>query len=424
MTETSAAGLEPEEIALVQERVMRVLTVGQMIGGGALASAVTVGGFVIQNILGQDTPWAGLATATMTTGTGLASQVLARRMRRRGRRDGMCIGYALATVGALACAVGAETKVLLAFLVGLVLFGAGQAANLLSRYAATDLAPEDHRGRAMSRVLFASTFGAVGGPLLIRPAQFLGEQLFGFDDYTGPWLLASLFFAGALANVAVRLRPDPLILAGGTTTERTPIPPFHRTLRYVGGIPAARLALASMVVSQAGMVAVMTMTPVHLKHYGHESVSALVVSVHVAGMFAFSPLVGRFCDRNGRHAAILVGGAILVTSTVIASLAGGDAMWYFPALWLLGIGWSFGLIGGSSLLVDAIPVTERANVQGTADLLMSACGGVAGLSSGFLRAAFGFHRLAELAALAALVLTVAALRAWRRAPLAAAALMT
>ena len=186
------------------------------------------------------------------------------------------------------------------FVAGLFLFGSGQASNLLARYAATDLADPEHRGRAMSRVVFASTFGAVFGPLLIAPAQRAGEEWFGFDRYTGPWLFSAVCFALAMINTAVRLRPDPLVVAGGgAMAAGAASPPIRHAVRVIGAAPRARLALGSMAVSQAAMVAVMTMTPVHMKLHGHEAMSPYVISAHIGGMFAFSPLVGRYVDRRG-----------------------------------------------------------------------------------------------------------------------------
>lgn len=222
-----------------------------------------------------------------------------------------------------------------------------------------------------------------------------------------------------MANTALRLWPDPLVLAGGTRTAGQAAPehqPARRALATISDSPRARLALAAMVLSQVTMVAVMAMTPVHLKLQGHEGVSAYVISAHIAGMYALSPLVGRYSDQRGRLPAILLGGGLLLGATMLAAVAGDVEQLLFPALWLLGIGWSFGLIGGSSLLVDSVPVGERVGVQGTADLLMSFFGGLAGFSSGFIRGAFGFHVLAQLAALAAgtlVVLAAVALRASR-----------
>ena len=380
------------ERAAIQRRVLRVLVGGQIVGAAALGASVTVGAFVVQDILGDETPLGGIATATVTMGTAFMSQVLARLMARGGRRAGLQAGYLLAALGCFVAVVGVERSSLAWFLAGLFLFGNGQAANLLARYAATDLAEPNERSSAMSRVVFASTFGAVFGPLLVSPAQWAGEQLFGLSTYSGPWLASSVFLLAAALNTFVRLRPDPLAASGGSFVPQARMK-LSAAVRAATATPDGRLALAAMVISQATMVAVMTMTPVHLRLHGHETVSPYVVSLHIAGMFAFSPLVGKFADRHGRTSAIFVGAVLLVLASALSAVSGDGHIVLFPSLWLLGIGWNFGLIGGSSLLVESIDDSARVRVQGTADLLMSFCGGLAGFSSGFVRRAIGFHLL-------------------------------
>ena len=389
-----------EQIADIQRRTLRTLTLGQMVGSAALAASVTVGAFVIQEILGSNTPWGGLATATTTIGAAFMSQVLSRYMTRKGRRPGLRNGYALATVGALLAAAGAERFNLVFFLLGLFMFGSGQAANLLARYTATDLAVPEERGHAMSRIVFASTFGAVFAPLLIGPAEAAGQEWFGLHKYTGPWLLSATVLFLAFCNITLQLRPDPLVVAGGLRAKSdAKLPSITEALTLVVSTTRGRLALSSMVVSQVAMVAVMTMTPVHMKLHGHESISQYVVSLHIAGMYAFSPFVGRFADRKGTVPAVIFGAATLVASGVLSALSGESSGILFPALWLLGIGWNFGLIGGSSMLIESVPAEKRVTVQGSADLMMSFCGGMAGLSSGFIRRAVGYHVLSLMALL-------------------------
>ncbi|MGA0186348.1 MAG: MFS transporter [Ilumatobacteraceae bacterium] len=385
---------ETRDIAAIQRHTLRVLTAGQVVGSAALSAAVTVGAFVIQDILGQETPLGGMATATVTVGTAFMAQWLARLMSVRGRRRGLALGYGLALIGGLIAGVGVETSTLSVFMVGLFLFGNGQASNLLARYAATDLAEVEHRGKAMSRVLFASTFGAVCGPILIKPAERAGEVLFGWKLYTGPWVFSGLFFAFSLVNVWIRLRPDPLEVAGLLGSAEGPKRSFSDVLVPLRHSRTSRLALFAMVLSQMTMVAVMTMTPVHLKIHGHESVSAFIVSLHVAGMYAFSPLIGRFSDTYGRSRAIQVGALVLIVASAFSSLAGDSPTLLWPGLLLLGIGWNFGIVGGSGMLSESIPTEIRVRVQGSADLLMSLCGGIAGFSSGFIRKAIGYNSLA------------------------------
>lgn len=397
----------------LQKRTLRVLVAGQVVAAAALSAAVTVGAFVIQDILGQDTPWGGMSSATFTMGSAFMSQVLARKMSRKGRRVGLQYGYSLAIIGGIIAGFGVNRNSLMFFILGLFLYGSGQASNLLSRYAAMDLAAPEQRSQAMSYILFGSTFGAVFGPVLIQPAEKVGEDIFGWSTYTGPWIASACFFAFALLNVAIRLRPDPLEVSGGLISQQgvgVVTPNLGVAFRTIFGIKNARVALTAMVISQVTMVAVMTMTPVHLKLHGHEDVSPYVISLHIAGMYAFSPLVGKFADRRGKLLSISVGGVLLLAATVMAALAGEAATLLWPSLWLLGLGWSFGLIGGSSLLVESVPEKTRVTVQGAADLTMSFCGGLAGFSSGFIRKAFGFHMLSNLGTVLALILVVVAIR--------------
>ena len=402
-----SATYSADEIESIQSNTLRVLVASQIAGSAALAAAVTVGAFVMQDILGQSTPWGGAASATVTMGTAFMAQLLARQMNQHGRRRGLQLGYAFAIFGGLIAGLGAETKTLWVFILGLFLFGNGQAANLLSRYAATDLAQPSKRGAAMSRILFASTFGAVFGPLLIRPAEELGMSLFGWNQYTGPWVFSGVFFLTSLINTTLRLRPDPLEVSGGLNSQASPGLPkrsFKDVWRIFKNSNDGRVALASMVISQMTMVAVMTMTPVHLREHGHETVSAYIISLHIAGMYAFSPLVGRFSDRHGRLNTLLMGCLILMLSTIMSALAGSNPAVFFPSLWLLGVGWSFGLIGSSSLLIDSVPLGYRVKLQGSADVAMSLFGGVAGFSSGFIRKAWGFPWLSMLGTMIVLFL--------------------
>ena len=409
MAVVASSAYSDSEINEIQKRTLRVLIVGQIAGSAALSAAVTVGAFVIQDMLGQKTPWGGIASATVTIGTAFMAQMLSRLMLRQGRRRGLMLGYSLALIGGVIAGFGVEQQSLAIFLCGLFLFGNGQSANLLSRYAATDLAKAENRGAAMSKILFASTFGAVFGPILIKPAEHLGQTLFGWNLYTGPWVFSGLFFITSFINAALRLKPDPLVVSGGIALRKSvdkDVAQDERlsVLRFLSSSPKTRLAFYAMVISHVTMVAVMTMTPVHLREHGHETVSAYIISLHIAGMYAFSPLVGRFSDRHGRLNTLLVGCSILILSTVMSAVAGSNPAVFFPSLWLLGVGWSFGLIGSSSLLVDSVPIGYRVKVQGSADVAMSLFGGAAGFSSGFIRKAWGFPWLSMLGTIIVLFL--------------------
>lgn len=415
-SQTGTRRLTREERAGLQRKTLRTLTTGQVIGAAALGAAITVGGYAVEDMVGVNTPWVGLSTAGVTAGSGFMAQALSRVMRKRGRRPGMALGYGLAAVGGVVSCAGVQLSLLPVFLAGLFLYGAGSATNLQARYAATDLAEPEHRSGAMGRILFASTFGSVFGPLFVQPADHFGTVWFGLDRYAGVWLFSSLFFAGAGLNIFFRLRPDPLLIwaaENGGVEERAAIG-FTDCARAVLASPAARLALSAMVVAQAVMVGVMAMTPIDMKMNGHEMVSPYVVSVHIAGMFAFSPLVGRYADRRGRLAALRAGSVVLVSAGVLSGMAADDVPMMFVAMWALGLGWTLALIGGSSLLIDSVPASHRVPVQGTADLTTAVCGGLAGVLCGFLLDWVGFAALAVGSAVLAAPVLVGALSQARR----------
>lgn len=403
-TITPTSVLSVTQRAEVQRHTLFVLVFGQVVGAAALGAAITVGGFVVEHIVGVGSAWIGASTAAVTGGSGAAAQVLSRIMHRYGRRMGMQLGYGLAAVGGLVACLGVQCSVLWVFLLGLFCYGAGSSTNLLARYAATDLALPDQRGRAMGLILFASTFGSIFGPTLVVPAEHLGSSWFGLDMYAGPWLFSSFFFACAAVNVGVRLRPDPLLVK----TAEQPVVRSGKSVRLrdsliaINGCAPARLALVSMVVAQAVMVGVMAIAPIDMKHHDHEAVSSLVVAVHIAGMFAFSPLVGRFADRRGRLAAIGTGMVVLLAACGLSTLAKAGVVLMFAAMFALGVGWCFALIGGSSLLIENVPAALTVPVQGTADLITALCGGAASVLCGVVMGRWSFATVA----LGSAVLTV------------------
>lgn len=386
--------------AALQRRTLRVLVSGQVVGAAALGAAIVVGGFVVEDIVGVGTPWVGISTAAVTAGSGTMAHLLSQVMRRRGRRAGMQLGYALASAGGLIACAGVELAWLPLFLAGLLLYGAGGATNLLARYAATDLAEPEERSRAMGKVLFAATFGAIVGPTLVLPAQHLGHSLLGLEPYAGPWLVSAVFFGGAMVNTAIRLRPDPLLAVSRVEPDGPPPPSrFCGAMGSILSSPTGRLALASMVVAQAVMVGVMAMTPITMRAHHHGDMSPYVVSAHIAGMFAFSPLIGGYSDRCGRLRAIREGAAVLAIACLLGPFADRGTPVMFIAMFALGIGWALALIGGSSLLVECIAADQRVAAQGAADLTTALSGGAASIVCGFVLGATGFGVLSLACAL-------------------------
>jgi len=400
-------GLTETARAALQTKTLIVLSAASVAGRAAMSVAFVVVTLLAQELLGS-AAWAGVASASITVGTALSSSWLSAHMASKGRRPGLVLGYLAAIVGAATAAFGGQLEFLFLYLVGLVLFGIGQGATTLSRYAAADLATPAKTGRAISYVVFASTIGAVGGPALSDQAASVARSL-GLDDLVGAFLFAAVFFAVAAVVLNVFLRPDPLIISGRTTNATTGTMAGFRT-----GLAASlrtghsRLALAGLVISQAVMVMVMTMTPLHMSDHDKPiGLIGWVLSAHTAGMFAFAPIAGWFSDRFGRIPSIVIAGLILIVSTVITAFAHNAASaLMFPGLYLLGLGWSFGDVGSSALLTESVDAQDRVAAQGAADLIKAFASGAGALASGFIFTTSGFGVLSWIGVVASGALVV------------------
>jgi MFS family permease len=395
------------ERTALQQRTLVTLRVAQVPSQAAVAGMVAVVALLVNELLDSDR-LAGTGSAAFTVGSALVAVPLSGFMRRRGRRPGLVRAWTAASIGALIAALAGQIGSFPLFVVGMLAFGSGQAAALQGRFIAADLATDADRSRAIGSVVWVGTLGAAFGPLLTPWERRLADAA-GLEPLVGPFLFAALFFAISGVVVAVRLRPDPLQAAGMVDPHATRVRPLQQVraaARVVADRPLAQLGLAAMVVSQTAMVAVMTMTPPHMKDHDHSDLSAYVIALHIVGMYGFSPFVGRAVDRIGRPAAIMVGSVILGAGTTITVIGGYSPVLIFAGLLLVGVGWSFGLVAGSTLLTESVPAAVRVEVQGAGDLLMSLCGGAAAFSSGFVKQSFGYHTLAYAGTLLAGIMLV------------------
>ncbi len=399
-------GVDRQEL---QRRTLRSLRFAQVPGQAAVAGMVAVVSLLAGDLLGSDR-LAGMGTASFTVGAAFTAIPLAAFMRRRGRRVGLTRALLIGAIGASIAATGGQLRWFPLFVVGMLAFGAGQAATLQQRYVAADLAEPAKQGASIAAIVWVGTLGAALGPLITPFEKAVAGRL-GLDELIGPFVFAAIFFLVAATAVWIRLRPDPLEVIGGIDphAERTKLARVVRSsASVIWASPGARLGLAAMAVSQAAMVGVMTMTPPHMKDHGQADLSAFVIALHIVGMYGLAPFVGRFVDRAGAVRAIQVGAVILGAGTITTVLAGYVPVLMFVGLFFLGLGWNFGLIGGTTILTASVPEHSRVEVQGTGDLTLSLCGAAAAFSSGFVKASFGFHLLADgAAALAAALLVLA-----------------
>jgi MFS family permease len=328
------------------------------------------------------------------------------------------LGYAAGVAGGVLAAFGVIGDSVWLLLLGMLGLGVGHASNQLARYAAADLYPAERRGSSLSFIVWAGTVGSVAGPSLLRPAADLARAL-ARPDLAGGYLLAAGFMALPVAVYALALRPDPARLA--VEVSGPPVEKGGGSLREALRLPTVQTALAGMVAGQVVMVLIMTSTPLHVRHGGHDlAVVGLIMSAHTLGMFAFSPLTGRLVDRLGRFPVMACGLGLLALAAVTAAAAPPTSTaLLLLALFVLGLGWNLGFVAGSALLSAGLPLDARARIQGRVDSVTWASSGIASLGSGLLYQATDY-RLLSVLGLALLVLPVLVVLRHRRAVLAAA----
>ena len=369
----------------LQKRTLRTLMAGLVPAGAAITSAYSAAAVLGEEITGNET-FGALAAACLTTGAALSTLPLAKIMAARGRRPGIVTGYVVAVFGALLAMIAAITEVYIFLPIGILGVGVGNGANLAARYAAADLAPEESKASAIGNLVWASTIGSVLGPSLgLGPAKKVGDFL-GAPELAGPYIISGLLFLLAALTIRKWLRPDPLVVVGGIGEEGEQKTSFKEAFRKLFSSRVGRLSVGSMVVGHVVMVGVMTMTPLHLKDGGHQlEIVGFVISLHIIGMYAFSPLVGVLTQKIGAKSVIALGGLLLVVGAELASHADPeDSVGVFVGLFLIGLGWSFGLVASSTLIATEFKGSEKVRIQGLADLAMTASGGIAGIGSGLV----------------------------------------
>lgn len=382
----------------------------------SLASAALIANAVVNPIIGAQLSGldalAGLPGTLLLIGAASAAQPAGRLMDRLGRRPGLALGFLCGMAGMLLGGVAVVARSFPLFLIGLLLIGSARGAIDQSRYAAADATPPSRRARAISMVVFAGTIGAIGGPALVPPVGDLFERL-GIDPLAGPMFSGAMIFALAGGLIVMFLRPDPRDL-GRTIAAALPntLPAVGptRSLREILRLPAARHALAAMVIGQAVMVLIMAVTSLHMYNHQHgrDDVS-LVIMAHTLGMYGLSVLTGRLADRIGRAATIASGAALLIGGSLLAPVS-LLTVWLALALFMVGLGWNVCYIAGSSLLSDILAPAERGHVQGANELAVNLASATSSLSSGFILATLGYGMLGAIGA--ALAFALLALLVW------------
>ncbi|MGH1257327.1 MULTISPECIES: MFS transporter [Bacillus] len=375
-----------EDQQKLYKRTLIIVSISQMFGGAGLAAGITVGALLAQQMLGTDA-YAGLPAAMFTMGSAVAAFFVGKLSQKHGRRIGLAGGFIVGGLGAIGVVVAALTNSIILLLVSLLIYGAGTATNLQARYAGTDLANKKQRATAISITMVMTTFGAVAGPNLVGVMGRFAHSI-GIPELAGPFILSAAAFILAGIVLFVMLRPDPLLIANMIET-------YKQEHTYKGqavteeatenkrGITVGAIV---MILTQIVMVAIMTMTPVHMGHHGHGlSAVGLVIGFHVGAMYLPSLVTGMLIDKIGRTTMSIAGGVILLAAGVIAAIAPSDSLiLLIVALSLLGLGWNLGLISGTAQIVDATIPSTRAKTQGKIDVFIALAGASGGAMSGMV----------------------------------------
>jgi MFS family permease len=393
----------------LQRRTVQTLVASQAIGALGITIGIATASLLARDLSGSE-ELAGLAQTTQVLGAAVGSWALARLMGARGRRVGLVTGYLVGSSGAALAVLAGAVGSMALLLVGACLLGATSSANYAARYVATDLATPSTRARSLSIVVWATTVGAVLGPNLTGPSARMADLL-DIPELTGPFALGAVGMLLAGLVVWVRLRPDPLLVVraqAGVPSEHAAHGPSVRAV--LRAQPALVAAMTGLAAAHAVMISVMVMTPLHMEH-GHAELRVIgfVISLHVLGMYAFSPLVGWAADRAGRRPVLAAGGVVLLLSLLMCARAPeGNSPQIVVGLFLLGLGWSLATVAGATMVAELAPLGSLTQVQGTADVVMGLAAAGGSAASGLIVGELGFAALAGFASVFAVAVLVAA----------------
>ncbi|MCY8847861.1 MFS transporter [Bacillus inaquosorum] len=396
----------PEKQKALYKRTLFVVSISQIFGGAGLAAGVTVGALIAQQMLGTDA-FAGLPSALFTLGSAGSALFVGRLSQRYGRRTGLSAGFVIGGLGAIGVIIAAIINSFFLLFTSLLIYGAGTATNLQARYAGTDLANNKQRATAVSITMVFTTFGAVAGPSLVNVMGNFALSI-GVPSLAGPFILAAAAYILAGVVLFIMLRPDPLVIARTieATNPESSDKGDLKTTEHTENKRGIIVGAAIMVLTQIVMVAIMTMTPVHMSHHGHGlGAVGLVIGFHIGAMYLPSLVTGVLVDKLGRTVMAIASGTTLLLAGLMAAFAPGDSMVLLViALSLLGLGWNFGLISGTALIVDSTETATRAKTQGTVDVMIALSGAAGGALSGMIVAGSSFLTLSFTGGILALLL--------------------
>ncbi|MDQ0428719.1 MFS family permease [Planomicrobium stackebrandtii] len=397
----------PDKVKALYRRTLWIVVLSQIFGGAGLAAGVTVGALLAQDMLGTDR-FAGAPVALFTLGSAAAALIIGRLSQRFSRRTGLASGFLAGGIGAVGVVMAAISSNVILLFASLLVYGAGTATNLQARYAGTDLADAAQRGTAISIALVSTTFGAFAGPNLVGVMGRFAESN-GIPALAGPFLLAAAAYILAGLVLLIFLRPDPLLVSKALTAHEQNLKvntPETEMDQFPINKKGIVLGAAVMVLTQLIMFAIMTMTPIHMGRYGHDlEAVGLVIGIHIAAMYLPSIVTGVLVDKLGRIVMTAAAGVTFMAAGIVAALAPSDSLLVLiVALALLGLGWNFGLISGTTLIVDSTHPSTRAKTQGTVDVLVALAGATGGGISGMVMAQTSYAAMSLVGGFLALAL--------------------
>jgi len=391
-----------------------VLALGQVLGGFGLGSVLSIGSLLARDLSGSEA-WAGSAATFSTLGAAIWAIPLSRLAYARGRRVSLASGAALAITGAMTVIESANLRLFPLLLLGIFLLGAGSATSLQARFAATDIPMPGKTGRSIGLVVWATTIGAVTGPNLFGPGDQLGEAL-GLPPMTGPFLFTVAAQIGSTLVFWFGLRPDPLLYAQKLQTKTKNKISLKSAFQTLKENPVPRFAIFAVALSHMVMVSVMSMTPVHMQDMGYDLVVVgFTISLHIAGMYALSPVMGILADKIGKVQLILLGQFMYLLAIAFAGFGQMDRLQVTIGLTLLGLGWSASTVAGSALLTSSVPANEKTNVQGVSDSTMNLSGAIGGGIAGSILSVVAFNGLNFVALVPVTVIIVLSVLIFKRA---------
>lgn len=404
------------DVQALQRRILRTLMTGQFLSGFGVGVVFSIGALLAEKLSGSPA-WSGAAATFSTLGTAFWAFPLARLASNRGRRVALITGACIAILGASLAITAGIVGWFPLLLIAFVAMGASSAISLQARFAATDLPSIRTGGRDLALVVWGTTIGAVIGPNLFQPGEIIGAW-FHLPHLTGPFLITIAAQLAGATTFFIGLRPDPLLTARAMGSTRSALKPkvsLPIAFGILRGNQRARLAVLAISLSHMVMVAVMSMTTVHMEGMGFSLVIVgFTISLHVAGMWAFSPIFGWLADKLSHLRVVILAQLVFVISLLFTAFGSMDRVSLSLGLLLLGLGWSAATVAGSALLATSLATDEKANVQGLSDSLQSLAGAIGGGASGVILAAVGYPGLSLAALIPVSIISLYSLRQYFR----------